>query len=82
MVSIEYDAVGAACVVGICDTKVWNVGSRTTWSPVQNLSLGVDIMYTHVDDFGAAGVANYAGKIRGDVDVWTGLIRVQRVFWP
>jgi hypothetical protein len=82
IVSIEYDNIGGACLAGICDTKVWNVGSRTTWSPVQNLSLGVDIMYTHVDDFGAPGVANYVGKTRGDVDVWTGLIRVQRVFWP
>jgi hypothetical protein len=83
-VAIDYpgNAASGFCVRGICDTRVWNVGSRTEWSPVPNFSLALDVLYTHVDDFGAAGVAPYIGQVRGDVDVWTAMVRVRRDFWP
>jgi hypothetical protein len=80
-VSLTYPFTGGLCGA-ICDTSLWNIGSRTTWTPVQNLQLGVDIMYTHINDFAAPGVPVYAGKVRGDVNVWTGMVRVQHAFWP
>jgi hypothetical protein len=79
-VSIDYPSVFGLCGANLCDTTVWNVGSRTTWSPVEYLSLALDIMYTHVDS--ATGGAPYAGTTKGDVNVWTGLVRVQHAFYP
>ena len=71
--------------IAAMNSRVWNVGSRTLWSPVQNFSLGVDVLYTHIN--GATGVAlggggAPAGLTAGNVDVWTGMVRVTRSFWP
>jgi hypothetical protein len=93
---IEYDynstATGYICgglVAFGCnpDFALWNIGSRTTWNPVPNLSLGVDVMYTHIESatfgsFGGVAFTGPRGNPTDDADIWTGLIRVQRVFWP
>jgi hypothetical protein len=84
-VSIEYSAPAAAVLCGGVagcspNTKFWNLGSRTQWSPVQNLSLAVDVVYTHMTGSTAGGAA--AGTTLGDANIWTGLIRVRRDFWP
>jgi hypothetical protein len=78
---VDVDYGGAACPGGICDTRVWNIGSRTQWSPVPNFSLAVDVLYTNVDDAPGVGAA-YVGQVKGDVDVWTAMVRVRRDFWP
>jgi hypothetical protein len=87
-VSVEYSAAARASLcaafagVGVCnpDTKFYNIGSRTQWTPVENLNLAVDIMYTHID--GANAGAINAGTTIGDANIWTSLIRVSRDFWP
>src|SRR5690606_3701809 len=70
------------------DFKLWQVGSRTVWNPVANLELGVEAMYTkiNVNDAPATLFANgtrpaTAGFIQ-DQGIWSGIVRVQRNFWP
>jgi hypothetical protein len=58
------------------DWKFWQVGSRTVWTPVQNLDLSVDVLYNHID---TAFGDNPAFEDKG---WWQGMFRVQRNFWP
>jgi hypothetical protein len=80
------------------DFSLVQIGTRTTWSPVRNLDIGVEVLYSHLDQsFGnAASAINPAGAgaIAGagsrpagaytwnDRDVWSGTVRFQRNFWP
>jgi hypothetical protein len=76
---------------GVCnpDFNLFQVGTRTIWSPVRNLDIGVEVLYTkwdqkHVGDWSLASAGSrpagaYAAK---DQDTWTGLLRFQRNFWP
>jgi hypothetical protein len=82
---------GVQVVPGTCnpDFSVTQVGTRTIWSPVANLDIGVELLYTRFDqnfvgDFSlAAGGARPAGSyVARDNDTWTGLLRFQRNFWP
>ena len=74
------------------DWSMWRLASRTMWNPVQNLDVGVEVAYTHVDTaFGghAALAANQGGSglaagtyAVDDNSYWTATFRVQRNFWP
>ena len=79
---------------GCADWKTWQVGSRTIWNPVTNLDIGLEVMYTRVETAFAGGFAGANGipalpgagtpavvKIQ-DNDVWSGILRIQRNFWP
>ena len=71
------------------DFAVWQVGSRTIWSPVANLDIGVEVLYTHFDqshagawNLGVSG-ARPAGLYEArDQDTWSGVLRFQRNFLP
>jgi hypothetical protein len=99
-VSIDYDAAANATLCGVlgafgcnADTAFWNIGSRTQWSPVPNLSLSLNVLYTHIDSASFGSVPG-RGPIRlarpgdgrvlglGEADIVTGLVRVSRNFWP
>jgi hypothetical protein len=81
--------VGA--VTGTCnpDFAVWQVGTRTIWSPVANLDIGVEVLYTRLDQ---SHVGNWLLPASGsraagvyearDKDTWSGVLRFQRNFWP
>ena len=78
-------------VVNGCDPSVavWQVGYRTVWSPVRNLDLGVEVLYTHFDQnfdgqwqMPATGARSIGVYQAADADVWSRLIRFQRNFWP
>lgn len=43
------------------DYSLWYVGSRTQWKPVKDLSLGIDVMYTHINS-GFEGTASLAAN--------------------
>jgi hypothetical protein len=52
------------------------IGSRTVWTPVENLDLSVEVMYNKLNTaFGTAGVIE-------DKNWWSGIFRVQRNFYP
>ena len=64
--------LGAA---GSANWDLWQVGSRTVWTPVTNLDLSVDVMYNRMDtSFEALGYT--------DRDWVSGMFRVQRNFYP
>jgi hypothetical protein len=69
------------------DWSLWSIGSRTVWTPVQNLDLSLEIMYQKLNtafDGGVAavGAAPVAAVPIRDIGYWSGIFRVQRNFWP
>lgn len=68
------------------NVSIWQVGLNTIWSPVKNLDLGVEVLYSKVDGSlpltvtSAATASVPAGVIGGSTDVWSGGIRAQRSF--
>jgi hypothetical protein len=84
---------GAAAFAGCNpDFNVWNVGTRTIWNPVPNLDVGLEIMYTKLEqnhdpalvalNFAGAGGRPVGLYAPSDQDVFSGLFRIQRNFWP
>jgi hypothetical protein len=78
-------------VGGTCDPsfKVLQLGTRTIWSPVRNLDIGVEVLYTRLDQnmvgnwqLPASGFRPAGGYAAADQDTWGGIIRFQRNFWP
>jgi hypothetical protein len=82
---------------GCADFAAYQIGSRTIWNPVTNLDIGLEVMYSKVETaFSGAvtGVAPGAGgvvatnnvidptKRVSDQDIWSGILRIQRNFWP
>jgi hypothetical protein len=80
------------------DFNVWAIGSRTIWNPVPNLDIGVEVVYTKLEqkheaanpvagrgvlmNFGGAGGRASGLYNVGSEDVWSGILRWQRNFWP
>jgi len=73
------------------DFNIWQVGSRTAWTPVQNLTFSGEVLYTmldgaHVGSANAAAAGNAGlGKPAGnyefkDQGMWSGNIRVRRTW--
>jgi hypothetical protein len=75
------------------DSSFWQIGSRTVWTPVTGLDLSVDIMYNKLNTAwsglpgGQVSLNPGGGKHSqlfnvSDEDVWQGIFRVQRNFYP
>jgi hypothetical protein len=74
------------------DFNTWNVGIRTIWNPAPQFDIGVEVMYTRVEtsiDANLYRLAFAGGGSRvsglytpGDAGVWSGILRLQRNFWP
>ena len=72
--------------------RLWNVGSRTIWNPVKNLDIGAEVMFTQINqnmdptkvlfNFGGAGNRAAGLYVPSDEGVVSGMVRVQRNFWP
>ena len=67
----------------------WQIGSRTVWSPVRELDIGVEVLWNHINTAFAGPVTVSAnGTIPAgpftarDQDVVSGIFRVQRNFLP
>jgi hypothetical protein len=85
--------VAAGAVAG-CNYafELWAVGSRTVWSPVKNLEIGAEVMWTNIHqnmdpskiafNFGGAGARPAGFYSPSDENVVSGFLRVQRNFWP
>ena len=64
------------------NVNMWQVGLNTIWSPVKNLDLGVEVLYSKVDG-GAPLTVTTSPTTQiygGSTDVWSGGIRAQRSF--
>jgi porin-like protein len=91
-------AVGAVGAGGIgaplpttCDPSfaIWQAGTRTIWSPARNLDIGLEVLYTRFDqnmigtwNLGPTGSRAGGLHTARDQDIWSGLVRFQRNFWP
>jgi hypothetical protein len=84
---------GTAALPG-CDFKypVWAVGTRTIWNPVKNLELGVEVIYSKIEQNMDPGqiLFNFDGnrdRAQGfyspaNEDAWSGAVRAVRYFYP
>jgi hypothetical protein len=76
---LDYSAAASAVLTGAgtsADWSYWQIGSRTTWTPVTNLDLSVEVMYQKLDNDLTTTAAV------GDNSWWSGMFRVQRNFYP
>jgi hypothetical protein len=77
------------------DWSAWRLATRTLWSPVANLDVGVEVGYSQINTafagegtiLAGAGNPNGTGLASGayaiqDQGVWSATFRVQRSFWP
>jgi hypothetical protein len=70
--------------------SLWAIGTRTVWQPVKNLDLGFEVLYGRLEPKAAGGTVQFAGSggrpsglyTVADQEIWSGMIRVQRNFWP
>jgi hypothetical protein len=69
--------------------SVTQIGTRTIWSPVANLDIGVEVMYSRLDQnmVGNWALASNGSRAAGlytarDQDTWNAVLRFQRNFWP
>ncbi len=74
------DAASTVLAGGVTGVSAdWNygqIGSRTTWTPVSNLDLSLEVMYNRLN----TAFGNVAGF--EDKDWFSGIFRVQRNFYP
>jgi hypothetical protein len=75
------NAVLSAGLTGNADWSMWQIGSRTTWTPVANLDLSVEVMYQKLDQNYSGVDPATAGTFR-DQDWVSAMFRAQRNFWP
>jgi hypothetical protein len=77
--SVEFDNAGA--LVGLADFDAWQLGGNLIWSPVSGLDIGVEVLYSRLDEprivNPATGLLVGGG---GNDDVWQGRLRIQRDF--
>jgi hypothetical protein len=83
---------GTAGVAGtVCDPgfNTFQIGVRTIWSPVRDLDIGVELLYTRLDQnmvgnwvLPASGSRPAGSYVAGDQDTFGGELRFQRNFWP
>ncbi len=69
------------------DFAIWQIGTRTAWTPVQNLTFSAEVLYTTIDQSNTGSfVATALGtKPAGTYDykdqgMWSGNVRVRRTF--
>ncbi len=87
-IAVQTAANVAACNASGPDFQFWQVGSRTVWTPVQNLDLSVDVMYNNIQTAYDGIVTTVpAVKAQGpglltDEGWWQVIFRAQRNFYP
>ena len=75
------------------DWSLWQIGSRTVWTPVANLDLSLEVLYTELNNssfdggscagaVGPGGAVGAAGCTFGSKGYVSGIFRAQRNFWP
>jgi hypothetical protein len=72
--------LAGAGAAGSANFAAYQIGSRTVWSPVTNLDLSVDVVYSKIQTAFAGstnGVNTYSDK-----GFWAGMFRAQRNFYP
>lgn len=86
---VDYSPADSS-VIAVTSANLWQVGTDLVWSPVKNLDLGLELIYSKVESdmpLVAASGATYTpigatstSVIGGSADVWSGGFRAQRNF--
>jgi hypothetical protein len=74
-------AIAGAPAGASADWSLWQIGSRTVWTPVENLDLSVDVLYTDLNKSSFDG-STFGGVTYGGKGFVSAIFRVQRNFWP
>jgi hypothetical protein len=69
----------AGAAAGSANFNTWQIGSRTVWTPVENLDFSVDVLYTQLDTAYKGQSTTHYGTL-GDKGFVSGIFRVQRNF--
>jgi hypothetical protein len=70
------------------DFSTMQVGANTIWSPVRNLDIGVEVLYSRIEThlgqvaIGQTGARPAGVYNTGANDTWSATVRFQRNFWP
>ena len=81
----NYSGSASAVLAGAgadADWSLWQVGSRTVWTPVANLDLSLEVLYTNLNNSSFDGASGGALGTFGDKGYVSGIFRAQRNFWP
>jgi hypothetical protein len=73
------------------DFAIWQIGTRTAWTPVQNLTFSAEVMYSEIDQNNTGSLVVPQGTVIGaykpagtydykDQGIWSGNLRVRRTF--
>ncbi|CAN5224036.1 porin [soil metagenome] len=73
------------------DFAIWQIGTRTAWTPVKNLTFSGEVMYTGLDQSNVGSLNITAGGAMGtfkpagayeykDQGIWSGNLRVRRTW--
>jgi hypothetical protein len=84
---------GAAALAGCNpDFNLINIGQRTIWNPAAQFDIGVEVMYSRIEtkydsNLVALNFAGAGGRAAGlyapsSENVFSGILRFQRNFWP
>ncbi|MDI1342530.1 MAG: porin [Pseudolabrys sp.] len=73
--------VAGAGTAGSANFSAYQIGSRTVWTPVTNLDLSVDVVYSKVQTAFAGSTTATYGTFQ-DKGFWAGMFRAQRNFYP
>jgi hypothetical protein len=77
---VDYSAAASTALGGAgsqADWTLWQIGSRTVWTPVSNLDLSLEVLYTDLNKSSFDTLPGFNGK--GFVSA---IARAQRNFWP
>lgn len=69
------------------DFNIWQVGTRTAWTPVQNLTFSAEVLYTYIDQMNTGSFTSAGAGVKPagvydykDQGLWSGNIRVRRTW--
>ncbi len=72
------------------DFNIWQVGTRTAWTPVKNLTFSGEVMYTQLDQSNTGSIAVNGQNVGAnmpagsyeykDQGIWSGNLRVRRTW--
>ena len=69
------------------DFNIWQIGTRTAWTPVQNLTFSAEVLYSRLDTMNTGTFTGTPGGVKPtgtyefkDQDLISGNIRVRRTF--
>ncbi|AVO45306.1 porin [Phreatobacter cathodiphilus] len=79
-VDVNAPSVANSQGVNLNDIRFWQVGVNTIWSPVRNLDLGIEVVYSNLRSRDTVGGGAVNGTTIGTQGAWSGVFRAQRNF--